>query len=112
MTAATITKTRKTRETRKTAKTAKAAKAAKAARAVTPAPCRSRDELWAYLDGELAADRRRAVARHVRLCQPCTAQARRLRAMLEACRSAGCQALPAAVRARARARVRQLVRGR
>lgn len=103
MTAATITKTRKTPRTRKTAK---------AAKVVTPAPCRSRDDLWAYLDGELAADRRRAVARHVRLCQPCTAQARRLRAMLEACRSAGCQALPADVRARARARVRQLVRGR
>lgn len=109
MTAATITKTRKTRKKRKTAKTAKAAKAAKA---VTPAPCRWRDDLWAYLDGELAADQRRAVARHVRLCQPCTTQARRLRAMLEACRSAGCQALPADVRARARAHVRQLVRGR
>ena len=103
MTAATVTKTRKTRKTAKTRKTRKTA---------NTAPCRSRDDLWAYLDGELAADRRRAVARHVRLCRPCTTRARRLRAMLEACRSAGCQALPADVRARARARVRQLVRGR
>ncbi len=100
MTAAKPTKARKTRKTVKTPKAAKTA------------PCRSLDDLWAYLDGELAADRRRAVAGHVRRCQPCTAQTRRLRALLEACRSAGSQALPADVRARARARVRQLVRSR
>ena len=83
----------------------------RAGRAAKDGPCRQRDDLWAYLAGELPADRRRAVARHMHTCPACLARARRLRAMLEACRSAGCQALPADVRARARARVRQVVRG-
>ena len=77
----------------------------------TAATCARGIDLWAYLDGELTAARARATARHVATCQACTLQATRLRAMLEACRSAGCQQLPRDVRARARARVRALVRG-
>ena len=73
------------------------------------ARCAQADELWPYLDGELPAARARAVASHVRVCAACGARSRRLRAMLEACRTAGCQKLPPDVRARARARVRTLL---
>lgn len=72
--------------------------------------CAEADDLWPYLDAELPAARARAVARHIRSCAACAARARRLRAMLEACRAAGCQRLPADVRARARSRVRALLR--
>ncbi len=72
--------------------------------------CTQGDDLWRYLDGELPAARARAVARHVPTCPDCTVRARRLRAMLEECRSAGGQQLPGDVRARARARMRALVR--
>ncbi len=68
-------------------------------------------DLWAYLDGELTVASANDMARHVQTCAACGLQARRLRAMLEACRSAGCQQLPRDVRARARARVRALLRG-
>ncbi len=89
-------------------------KAAPPPRRATPlsaGTCRRGIDLWAYLDGELTAARARAVAGHVVRCAVCASQARRLRAMLEACRSAGCQQLPRDVRQRARARVRALVRG-
>jgi anti-sigma factor RsiW len=68
-------------------------------------------DLWRYLDSELPVARARAVARHVQSCAACATRARRLRAMLEECRAAGCQQLPPDVRARARARVRALLRG-
>jgi hypothetical protein len=42
-------------------------------------------------------------------CATCAARARRLRAMLETCRAAGCRKLPADVRARARTRVAALL---
>jgi len=71
--------------------------------------CAQAAALWPYLDRELPAARARAVARHLRVCADCTALAERLRAMLEACRAAGCQKLPADVRARARTRVRTLL---
>ncbi|MBP7779875.1 MAG: zf-HC2 domain-containing protein [Acidobacteria bacterium] len=71
--------------------------------------CPEADAVWPYLDGELSAARARAVARHLRTCPGCTGRAHRLRAMLEACRAAGCEKLPAAVRARARSRVRTLL---
>ncbi|WP_291982134.1 anti-sigma factor, partial [Luteitalea sp.] len=86
--------------------------AARRRSAVTPAsapPCAQADQLWAYLDGELPAARARAIARHLASCERCAAQARRLRAMLETCRAAGCRALPADVRARARERVKALM---
>ena len=71
--------------------------------------CAQADQLWAYLDGELSPARARAVARHLAACERCAASARRLRAMLETCRAAGCRKLPADVRARARDRVRALL---
>lgn len=74
-----------------------------------PARCAQADDLWPYLDGELPAARARAVAGHVRVCPACGARALRLRAMLETCRTAGCQKLPPDVRARARARVKALL---
>jgi anti-sigma factor RsiW len=78
---------------------------------MTAASCPRGVALWAYLDGELTVASADDMARHVRVCAACGPQARRLRAMLEACRSAGCQQLPRDVRARARARVRALLRG-
>jgi anti-sigma factor RsiW len=69
------------------------------------------DDLWGYLAGDLPAARARAAARHVLTCPACQTRARRLRAMLDACRTAGCQQLPADVRARAKARVKALLRG-
>ena len=94
--------------------TTRAKKNAMPSRRATPAAartCRRGIDLWAYLDGELSPARARAVASHVTACQVCARQARRLRAMLEECRSAGCQRLPREVRLRARARVRALMRG-
>ncbi len=76
-----------------------------------PKPCAQADQLWAYLDGELPAARARAVVRHMTACATCAARARRLRAMLETCRAAGCRKLPADVRARARTRVAALLAG-
>lgn len=76
------------------------------------ARCRQAADLWAYLDGELPSRRARTVAAHVSTCAACLAVASRLHTMLAACRTAGCQALPADVRARARERARALVRGR
>lgn len=74
----------------------------------TPA-CGQADHLWSYLDGELPPARARAIARHLAACEGCAARARRLRSMLETCRAAGCRALPADVRTRARERVRALL---
>jgi len=74
------------------------------------AACGGRDDLWPFLDAELPPARARAVVRHVADCTACTARLRRLAALLAACRDAGCRALPPAVRARATARARQLVR--
>lgn len=94
--------------------TTRAKKTATPSRRATPPvalTCRRGIDLWAYLDGELTTARARAVAGHVTACQVCARQARRLRAMLEECRSAGCQQLPREVRLRARARVRALMRG-
>lgn len=75
------------------------------------ARCVNGERIWAYLDGELPAAGARAVARHVSTCAICGPRARRLRAMLASCRTAGCRKLPADVRARARARVRTLLAG-
>jgi anti-sigma factor RsiW len=71
--------------------------------------CVAGDRIWAYLDGELPAAGARTVARHVGSCAVCGLRARRLRAMLESCRSAGCRKLPPEVRDRARMRVRALL---
>ncbi|MFN7977304.1 MAG: zf-HC2 domain-containing protein [Vicinamibacterales bacterium] len=82
-----------------------------ASRRLASAPrCARADDIWPYLDGELAPARARAVAAHIAGCASCGSVARRLSAMLEECRSAGCRALPADVRARARQRVKALLR--
>lgn len=81
------------------------------ATAATVAPsCQHANDVWSYLDGELSAARCRAMAAHLASCPSCTRRAKDLRALLTLCRSAGAQALPADVRARARARVRALQR--
>lgn len=81
-------------------------------RAVAPAACPAGDVVWAYLDADLPPARARTIAAHVRDCARCHARARRLQGVLLTCRTAGCQALPADVRAGAKARVRALIRGR
>lgn len=74
--------------------------------------CARADDIWPYLDGELTPARTRTMAAHIGDCAHCVAVAERLCGLLEECRSAGCRALPPAVRARARARARALVRKR
>lgn len=74
-------------------------------------PCRhAAAELWAYLDAELPAARSAAMARHLASCAPCRRAARRLRALMEACRAQGRRPLPRAVRQRAVARARSALR--
>jgi hypothetical protein len=68
-------------------------------------------ELLAYLDGELPAHRRRVIERHVEACSCCRGLAIGVRRAMLLCRDAGPERLPAAVRARARARIRQLLGG-
>jgi anti-sigma factor RsiW len=87
----------------------KATRAGKASPRVSPACARAMASLWAYLDGELGRARTRSVADHLRDCSSCASNARQLRSLLEACRAAGCGALPGPVAARARARVTALV---
>lgn len=74
------------------------------------ARCLRATDVWPYLDGELSPARARAMATHIAGCDTCGPVAHRLCAMLEECRSAGCRALPPDVRARARARARELAR--
>ncbi|MGE0814658.1 MAG: anti-sigma factor [Vicinamibacterales bacterium] len=74
-------------------------------------PCRhAAADLWAYLDDELSPSRSAAMARHLASCAPCRRAARRLRALMEACRAQGRRPLPRAVRQRAVARARSTLR--
>jgi anti-sigma factor RsiW len=66
-------------------------------------------ELFAYLDGELSAQRCQAIERHLAACTCCDALAGNLRRAIAICRAAGRERLPAGVRSRARRRVRQLL---
>jgi anti-sigma factor RsiW len=68
-------------------------------------------ELLAYLDGELPARRRLVIERHVNACSCCRGLAMGVRRAILLCRDAGPARLPAAVRARARARIRDLLGG-
>jgi hypothetical protein len=68
-------------------------------------------ELLAYLDGELPAPRRRVIERHINACSCCRGLAMGVRRAILLCRDAGPERLPAAVRARARARIRELLGG-
>jgi anti-sigma factor RsiW len=74
------------------------------------AACRNlRDRITAYVDGDLAAVDCRRIERHCRECPECAAFVEGLRRTIGLCREAGRAPLPEAVRASARARVRQLL---
>ena len=68
-------------------------------------------ELLAYVDGELPARRRLVIERHVNTCSCCRGLAMSVRRAMLLCRDAGLERMPAAVRARARARIRELLGG-
>lgn len=78
-----------------------------------PSPhCRALiEEFSRHLDGELTAARRRALERHLAGCDCCEELAARLRLTIAACRVADADPMPAAVKARASARVRALLAG-
>jgi anti-sigma factor RsiW len=66
-------------------------------------------ELFAYLDGELTANRCRAIERHLRGCPCCDTLASGVRRSIAVCRSTGGERLPSAVRARAQMRIQRLL---
>jgi anti-sigma factor RsiW len=80
--------------------------------AATPAgPCDDRlDDLFAWLDGELAPARARVIERHVAACDRCGSLAEDLRRAIAACRMAGDCRIPATIHRRARARAAQMLR--
>jgi anti-sigma factor RsiW len=77
------------------------------------APCRKvLLELSRALDGELGASGCAAIERHLTSCASCARAAVALRSTIAACHSTGrLQTLPAAVRARARSRIKTLLAG-
>ena len=73
--------------------------------------CRSLlPELSRYLDGDLTSAHRRTIERHIEGCTGCGTMAGRLRTTLAACRAAGEKRLPRAIRSRAVARIRAVLR--
>ena len=74
------------------------------------AECRERRLMSRYLDGELTAARCARFERHLKDCPSCAVIAGRLRLAIDACRKTRGPTLPAAVRRRARARMKALVR--
>jgi len=67
-------------------------------------------ELSRYLDDDLTPARRRTIERHIEGCRCCGTMAGRLQETLAACRAAVEKRLPPAVKARAVARIRALLR--
>lgn len=67
------------------------------------------EQLSRFIDGDLSAADRRAVARHLRHCPCCDDFVESLRRTVALCHEAGQTSLPPAVRARARARIRTLL---
>ena len=67
------------------------------------------ERLSAYLDGDLNPAACTRIQRHGRTCPRCASLILDLQETTGLCRDAGRQPLPAAVRARARARVRALL---
>jgi anti-sigma factor RsiW len=65
----------------------------------------------AYLDGDLDAAACAALERHAAACDRCASLVAGLRQTVGLCREAGSAPLPDAVRARARARLRDLLDG-
>ena len=70
------------------------------------------ERLSAYLDGDLAASACRDIERHAAGCPRCSAVLRDLRKTVGVCHRAAAAPLPAEIRRRARARVRQIMRDR
>jgi len=68
-------------------------------------------ELSAYLDGELSAARCRTIERHLAACPCCEELAGQLRQAISLCRQARQARLPRDVRARAHARIEDLLAG-
>jgi anti-sigma factor RsiW len=77
-------------------------------------PGRCRDlilQISAHLDGELSPERASLLERHLADCVCCTELAESLKRAVALCRASGESRLPEDVRARARARITELLRG-
>ena len=68
------------------------------------------ERLSAYLDGHLPARECDAIAHHAETCERCAGVLADLKRTTGLCRQAATQPLPAAVRDRARAKIRELMR--
>jgi len=76
----------------------------------SPSGCRDLlEQLSLYIDGELKAAERRKLAAHLRRCPCCEEFAESLKRTVLLCQQAGRTRLPADVRARARARIAELL---
>ncbi len=69
------------------------------------------ERLSLYVDGELKGPARRSLVKHLRQCPCCDEFAKSLQRTVRLCHEAGKRRLPAAVRARARARIQELLAG-
>ncbi|HOQ59989.1 MAG TPA: zf-HC2 domain-containing protein [Vicinamibacterales bacterium] len=67
------------------------------------------EQLSRYIDGDLTAVERKAVAAHLRRCPCCRTMADSLKHTVELCHEAGAARLPADVTRRARARIASLL---
>jgi anti-sigma factor RsiW len=67
------------------------------------------ERLSRYIDGDLNGAQRRALRAHLRRCPCCHSVEESLRHTVSLCRDASATRLPAAVRARAKARVAALL---
>lgn len=67
------------------------------------------EQLFGYLDRELGAREQREIERHLAECHCCGPFAESLRRTIAICRDAGAPEVPAAVRRKARARVKALL---
>jgi len=75
-----------------------------------PSRCRDLlDRLSLYVDGELKGAERRLLISHLRRCPCCAEFARSLQRTVRLCQEAGKRRLPRDVRARARARIEELM---
>ena len=76
----------------------------------SPAHCRELlERLSLYIDGDLEGPQRRSLMAHLRRCPCCGELADGLKRTVLLCQEAGKTRLPASVRARARARIAELL---
>ncbi len=68
------------------------------------------EQLSLYIDGDLNARERRSIMAHLRRCPCCEDFAESLRRTVLVCQQAGQRQLPRDVRARARARIAELLK--